>query len=649
MTLGTPLALLLSLIGIPIVIFYILKVRLRRVPVSTNLFWNQLFEEKPPRALWRNLRYWISLLAQLLILTGLVLAIADPILSWRNSGAQKIVLIMDVSASMQATDIEPTRFDAAKKAAQRFLDGVREQDSVAIVATGPQPEVLLGMGNHLPSLRRAIENLSPIDAATSVPLAIELSKQLIGNAPNGRIIAFTDEIVDHEWETNPEQLAIECRSIGSNASNVGIVKFQSRRSMVDALGYELLIEVLNASDEAVECRLEIDLDQRPVDVFPLKLAPNETWTRTIEKTSLEGGVLKAMLSKFENNQADNLSKSNQLRLDDTAWAILPGRVIQPVLIVSPGNFFLQKVFAANPLVRVQQTNQIPETWPQDAVVVLHKLMPDKLPPNPLMIIDPDTSTSLFRVDGLIDSPLVTDQDKASPLMTHVRLDNVTLPSTKKLSFIDGSAKPIASSVGGDPIFATLQQQGSKCVVLSVNLEQSDLAFRTVFPILASNAIAWFTGQSGELSLALAGGQTVRLESASNQSEPITDAPLWLVSPDKQVNLQAGRTLGPLQQIGVWELFKLSGSENASTSDQKRPSNRPTAEILAASGEKTGRYAVNLQSSLETNIRRKNPVGHPLSATREGSWFTYPIWLYLAALIGILLVIEWGLYQRRVLA
>ena len=638
MTLGTPLALLLALIAIPIVIFYILKVRLRRVPVSTNLFWNQIFEDKPPKSLWQNLRYWLSLLAQLLILALLVLAIADPILSWQTKGARRLVLILDVSASMQAADKAPSRFDSAKQAAQRVLDGVREQDQVAILTAGTRPEVVLGMGNHIPSLRRAINDLLPVDTPANLGSAVELANQLLGDAPNGQVIVFTDQATPRN--TNPDSQSketntVEYRAFGSNASNVGITQFQTRRSMVDAVGYELLVEVRNASDQPIQCRLEIELDERPVDIFPLKLQPNETWSRTLEKTSLEGGALKATLSKFENDQGQDRAKNNNLDVDDIAWAILPDRVIQPVLIVSPGNLFLQKVFEANPLVRVTVQKEIPTTWPENTVIVLHKIIPDPLPSNPLFIIDPDTNSSLFSIDGLIDSPLVTEQDKDSPLMTHVRLDNVIFPNTKKLTFLNQTAKPVASCVGGESLFATLAHGDKKAVVLGVNLEQSDLAFRTVFPILASNAIAWFSSQSGELSLAISGGDTARL----NRSLSASVAPenLWLISPGLQVKRQSGSTVGPLKETGVWEVFEWDANGN------------PTAETLRATGKLVDRYAVNLESSSETDLRNTNDSDRAPKQTSIASWFSYPPWYYLAILIGSLLVLEWGMYQRRVLA
>ena len=57
MNLANPTALLWGMLAIPIVIFYILKLRLRRVPVSTVIFWRQIFEEKKPRSIWQRLRH----------------------------------------------------------------------------------------------------------------------------------------------------------------------------------------------------------------------------------------------------------------------------------------------------------------------------------------------------------------------------------------------------------------------------------------------------------------------------------------------------------------------------------------------------------------------------------------------------------------
>jgi hypothetical protein len=77
MSLANPTALLWALLAIPVVIFYILKIRLKRVPVSTVIFWRQIFDEKRPRSLWQRLRHLISLLVQIALLCLLVAALTE--------------------------------------------------------------------------------------------------------------------------------------------------------------------------------------------------------------------------------------------------------------------------------------------------------------------------------------------------------------------------------------------------------------------------------------------------------------------------------------------------------------------------------------------------------------------------------------------
>src|SRR5580692_12261570 len=122
MSLANPIALLWALLILPIVIFYILKIRLKRVPVSTVIFWRQIFDEKKPRSLWQKLRHLVSLLLQLAFLLLLVAALAKPFLPWEALNIRRIVLVLDNSASMNATDLAPSRLARAKEEALRVID-----------------------------------------------------------------------------------------------------------------------------------------------------------------------------------------------------------------------------------------------------------------------------------------------------------------------------------------------------------------------------------------------------------------------------------------------------------------------------------------------------------------------------------------------
>src|SRR6186997_3439513 len=115
MSFATPFALAWAALTVPIVVFYILKIRLRQAPVSTTIFWQQIYDEKSPRSLWQQLRHWLSLLLQIVWLMLLVLALAEPFLLSTAWQARRTVLVIDNSASMNAIDVSPTRLAASRR------------------------------------------------------------------------------------------------------------------------------------------------------------------------------------------------------------------------------------------------------------------------------------------------------------------------------------------------------------------------------------------------------------------------------------------------------------------------------------------------------------------------------------------------------
>ena len=138
----------------------------------------------------------------------------------------------------------------------------------------PQPHVVCGLTGHQRTLRESLRAVLLSDGPTRVTEAITLARRLIGDHPRGRVIVLSDGCFDKAEAVSQAQ-DVQLHRVGQRTGNVGITQFQVRRSLFDPVGYEILIEVLNASDEPTECRLEIDLDQFPVDVVPLQLAAGE--------------------------------------------------------------------------------------------------------------------------------------------------------------------------------------------------------------------------------------------------------------------------------------------------------------------------------------------------------------------------------------
>ena len=644
-------------LAVPVIALYVLKVRLRRVPVSTLMFWDRVYQEKAPRSLFERLRHLTSLLCQLLLIALLAFALADPFTDAEENAARHLVLVLDTSAGM-AAPVDPedpaagTRLDAAKARAFEIVKGLRHRDTAALLTAGASAEVACGTTGHPPTLAAALTGARQTDGPGAVPAALALARRLVAGRENGRVLLLTDsDDKSSAWraEGEPGSDGVTRLPFGKAGGNVAITAFQTRRSLTDPVGYEILVEVSNFSDEPAECRLDLDLAKAPVDVIPLELAADEVWRRTFEKTDEAGGLLEATLrfdaevSSENDDELVSLGGGNLLTVDDVARAVLPARERIAVTLVTPGNLFLQQVFAANPLVDLTVTSEVPDPVPAGTVLVLHRIVPDTLPAGPAFLVDPRGDGDLFTVGEEIAAPAVraTEAAEESPLLANIRLDRIEIPAARAVRPADGAnATVLAETEDGEPLLFMVRRPTGKALVLAVDFDATDLPLRTAFPILAVNALTWFTEAAGELRPAAATGDllAVPLPEGAASDE-------WQIVPpsgDRTAGeaLPAGLsevTLGPLAEAGVWRLVPIRplGADETGEDEPGAADDWPEGTIP---------IAVNLTSPAESDTRAvaaPSESGDPSVAAGGRPWW---FWLTLAALglVGA----EWWLYQRR---
>ncbi|MBN9121656.1 MAG: hypothetical protein J0I06_21340 [Planctomycetes bacterium] len=454
-------------------------------------------------------------------------------------------------------------------------------------------------------------------------LAKRLAAETEGGGKECRIVVVTDGTADDAVKMSAEE-NVRFVTVGGRAANVGITRFQVRRSTIDPIGYEILAEVTNFSDEPTgDFRFAVSLNGRSVEVKPLKLAPNAKWTEVIESTTAEGGHLVAEL--VVKGEKEDKPYPDAVAADNKAVAVLPKREPVPTHLHSPGgNLFLQKVLEANPLTKLTTSRgTLPKEIPASTVIVFHREVPAKLPPGQVLVVEPTTNCDLWKVGDKLQNPIVTQQEKDSPLMAHVRLDNVLMPEARKLTFTPAAGKPqvLAGTVTGDPVLALIERPEGKVVVLTVNLDQGDLPFRTTFPILVMNTLGYFTSQS-ELREALPTGATAEV------TLPATGE-FVLKSPDgsaKTLPVGGKVTVGPFDKVGVWSVAP------------DAPGAPPLDE-----------FAVNLMSPAESDARPPEGLTSSPTAAESGlvsGFLGRPLWWYLIGLAWLLVAAEWYLYQRR---
>ncbi|RAL32390.1 VWA domain-containing protein [Rhodococcus sp. AQ5-07] len=112
-----------------------------------------------------------------------------------------VILVIDVSLSMQATDVEPTRLAAAQEAAKSFADGLTPGINLGLVAFAGTASVLVSPTTNRDATKVAIDNLK-LSERTATGEAIFTSLQSIDTlsavlggsdqAPPARIVLLSD-------------------------------------------------------------------------------------------------------------------------------------------------------------------------------------------------------------------------------------------------------------------------------------------------------------------------------------------------------------------------------------------------------------------------------------------------------------------------
>jgi Ca-activated chloride channel homolog len=157
MTFATPLA-LLALPLIPLTILALVLARRRRIRYAIrypalDVLAGVVERERRGR--------WIPAALLLLALTALLLGAAKPMARVpvpRDEAT--VMLVIDVSGSMNADDVEPTRMEAAQRAAARFLDRLPDRFKVGLVTFSAEAETLVPPTTDREAVRAALAMLT---------------------------------------------------------------------------------------------------------------------------------------------------------------------------------------------------------------------------------------------------------------------------------------------------------------------------------------------------------------------------------------------------------------------------------------------------------------------------------------------------------
>ncbi|KOV85039.1 VWA domain-containing protein [Nocardia sp. NRRL S-836] len=173
------------------------RMRRKRVLRFTNL---ELLEKvAPKRDRWSRHVPAAFLLAALALLT---VALAGPTSEQRvPRNRATVMLVVDVSLSMKATDVKPSRLEAAQVAAKSFAEGLTPGINLGLISFAGSATVLVAPTTDRAAVTQSIDGLKLAqstatgDALVAAMASIDSFGKVVGGAegpPPARIVLMTD-------------------------------------------------------------------------------------------------------------------------------------------------------------------------------------------------------------------------------------------------------------------------------------------------------------------------------------------------------------------------------------------------------------------------------------------------------------------------
>jgi hypothetical protein len=507
----TPLA-LAGLLFVPVVIaMYLLKLRRDEAVVPSTLLWQKLVADVEANAPWQKLRRSLLLLLQLLLVLILVLLAARPFVERPAGLAGDIVLVIDTSASMQATDVSPNRLEAAKAMALEALRDLPAGGKVSVVAAGRTAKVVANGTSDLGRVKQAIASITATSDAGDLGDALRLASALAARSGDAEILVATDASIAKP-PTGTLEAPVRVLRVGRAQDNQAIVALGVQTAS-SGLSHSAFVSVANLGLELVERTLEVYADGVLRDSRTLKLDPQRRTNLTIDDIDDPDRPASVIEVRLAPKGEGSSATADMLAVDDRAWAIVPPAALRTVLLVSDGDPYLETALSFLPdteLYGVTPDKYGPGTKPElYDLIIFEGFLPAELPAKPILVIAPPRTSALGSVTGALTNPGIGALDPSDPVLRYVDLTTVHISEAKKLE-LPAWARAVIPGPGGAPLLYAGTLAGRPAAVLAFEPRRSDLPLQVAFPVLLANLAGELLGGSRTPADAIAPGAPVTL-------------------------------------------------------------------------------------------------------------------------------------------
>lgn len=597
MNLLNPLAFLFALLAVPIILLYLLRLQRREQSVSSTLLWRQVTMDREANTLWQRLRRNLLLFLQLATLAFLIFALIRPYINLPGAVSGRTIVLLDASASMQATDVRPSRFEAARSRVRDAINDLGSNDQMTLIVVDGSPRALSTLTGDKSQLLASLDAARPSFEAANWSAAIALAMATgAGNDDTTTLIVSDGANADDLSLFTGKARFIP---IGNSGDNVGLSTLTLRRTL---RGLSAFVRVTNTGPRDDNVLVSLRADGGLIDARRLTVPGGKSVEWTIGEINPNVTVVQATIDEAQHND---------LAVDDALYAVNATSATRHALLLTRGNRFLEQALSVLPGLRVTRAVTAPLGAQNYDLYVLDGLTMTLPARANVMLIG---AQSVFTTSGVFSNTEYVHTEP-HPITRQVDWRTVNVLNARRIN-APAWLKPVIESQGGPLVLAgeSTSEELQRVVVIPFELSRSDLPLQIAFPILIANSVEWLAPPQGlNIPLNVRPGDVVPMPEGTQVTLPTGDQ-----------EVAGRRGFARTDQLGVYGFD---------------------------TGQVQGHFAVNFSNTSESRIApnpdlqvgRNTPTDAqltPITSQRE-------FWHVLAVLALIALMAEWWVYQRGV--
>jgi len=646
-------ALIGAAIAVPLLLLlYFLKLRRVEAPISSTLLWKRAVQDLQVNAPFQKLRRNLLLFLQLIVLAAILLALGSPMAKWLESQGRKVILLVDRSASMKTMEADGRRMERVRRAASDYIRGLRPRDEAMLIAFSGEAQVLCQFTRDPAQLQRALERIEPSDGLSKISEALQLAvaysaptriEPLPGAepAPSAQIALFSDgRIADAEAQV-VQRGHLRLFRVGQAVDNVGIVAMDVRRTYERPSELTVFAQVENFGRQPVKIDVRLRLDGRDLHVKELNLGAAAAETPAASRSAIDASPA-AQAAVFQlNHDAGGvlelrIDRPDALEIDNVARAMIDPPRRPSVLIVSDRSRVTQLLERAMQGMSVERIDRMgPEEYeqaPEDRLladgrarydaIILDNHSTARLPPTGYIFFNGVPLLPDVSMGDPIENERIVTWDQTHPLMRYVSFENVAVARWRAMKLPPYAVKLVEAERSA--VVALLPTPGRQFVLCAFDLAETDWWRKIPFVVFLFNSTRYFAaGEGGALAHQVQPGVSIPVPPLRN------DGSLSVVRPDgstDRIDVAPGRIAAYVRtdQAGVYEFKGSNDTYRAAVNLLDRNESRIAPnESFAVGGERVA------QAGAEQSINR-------------------PLWPYLICAAIAVLLLEWWIYNRRVM-